>query len=159
MVKVKVPGSYWALGQIFHSCTPKTKTTFILSLPQYFRCLKQNSPLTHAHQVSSLFALLLWAEPVGFLLDQSRQNSPVETSVTPEGKKLDFNKAAQEDQHGCHHWNIHISPASQIQVCPSQSCTWENRKSLWKQNKTKTYKCLDCAISPRFYLLMLSLEK
>lgn len=77
MMKLKVPGSHWAWGQIFHSCTPNTKRTFILSLPWYFRCLKQNSPLSHARWVSSLlvFAILLWAELVGFPLEQSRQNS------------------------------------------------------------------------------------
>lgn len=82
----EVPGSYWAWGQIFHSCTPNTKTTFILSLPWYFRCLKQNSPLSHAHWFSSLllFALLLWAELVGFPLEWSRQNSRAEMfSVIP----------------------------------------------------------------------------
>lgn len=82
MMKLKVPGSHWAWGQIFHSCTPNTKITFILSLSWYFRCLKQNSPLSHANWVSSLlvFALLLWAELVGFSLGQSRQNSTAKTS-------------------------------------------------------------------------------
>lgn len=47
-----------------------------------------------------LFALLLWAELVGFLLEQSGQNSRAEIfSMIPVGKKLHFNKAAQKDQN------------------------------------------------------------
>lgn len=102
-MKVKVPGSHWALGQIFHSCTPNTKTTFILSLPQYLGCLKQHSPHAHATGLH-LLALLLWAEPVGVIFVQSGQNNRRRIfSAIPEGKRPDFNTAAQEDQHGsCH---------------------------------------------------------
>lgn len=102
-MEVKFPGSYWALGQIFHSCTSNTKTTFILSLPQCLVCLKQHSPCAHANGLH-LLALLLWAEPVGFIFVQSGQNNRIRIfSANPEWKSLDFNRAAQEDQHGsCH---------------------------------------------------------
>lgn len=81
--ETKSPGSYWASGQIFHSCTPNTKTTFILSPPWYFRCLKQNSPLSHPHWFSSLllFALLLWAEQWDYYLSRRGRIAELRSNV------------------------------------------------------------------------------
>lgn len=133
-MKLKVPGSYWAWGQIFHSCTPNTKTTFILSLPPYFRCLKQNSPLSHAHWVSLLllFALLLWAEPVGFPLKCIRQHCRSEIfSMIPRGKEIRFlTRLLRKTKNGHCHWNIHLPPASKMQAALFQPHTWKNRKCL-----------------------------